>query len=255
MKRRILFAVALLVSILSVTSRGIASAADDDVTMSPHLHKDRCLSCHLEGEKYPLRTEDPIALCNRCHGTGKISVAAHPTSEIEEASVPVEFPVSDDDFLTCLTCHVPGHEGDTGLFKLTRGGPYENRNEFCNRCHIMEQFAKGNPHLDIDSGEGCLFCHTVRPNLEVDTSETVKFKADIVVLCLRCHPETFHPADKDHIISLDEERAESIPEELPLFPIRKIVCGTCHNPHVAETEGHKLRGGGGMMICSLCHKM
>jgi hypothetical protein len=41
---------------------------------------------------------------------------------------------------------------------------------------------------------------------------------------------------------------------LPLYKGAKIVCATCHNPHVEEVENHKLRGGvSGFIICTFCH--
>ena len=88
-----------------------------------------------------------------------------------------------------------------------------------------------------------------------DTIETVKFIADPNLLCLRCHETPPHPAGTEHTITVGAERAAGIPPVLPVYRGDKIVCATCHNPHVAEVEGHKLREGlGTMQICSFCHK-
>jgi predicted CXXCH cytochrome family protein len=84
-----------------------------------------------------------------------------------------------------------------------------------------------------------------------DTIDTVKFIADPNILCLRCHAESPHPASMEHTMTIDPERAESIPRDLPVYKGIKIVCATCHNPHIEEVEGHKLRGG--IQVCSGCH--
>ena len=232
-----------------------AAAVGEKVTISPHYREGLCFTCHAEGEKYPLRDEDINALCNRCHGSPEVVGDIHPLRKVPESiSVPEGWPVTDGG-LTCLTCHLAGHPGHRGVYKFLRGGPYKDRGEFCLNCHSPESYKDRNPHRDINQGKGCEFCHAVRPVPGVDNARTVRFIADLNILCLRCHDATDHPAAVEHTISLNEDRAETIPDELPLFNSDSIVCATCHNPHIEEVEGHKLRGSvEGMMICSLCHR-
>ena len=159
-------------------------------------------------------------------------------------------------FLTCTTCHTAGHKEHAQDWKFLRGGPYDDRNDFCRNCHSPDSFKGRNPHQDINEGKGCEFCHAARPVPGKDTIETVRFIADPNILCLRCHAESPHPAGVEHTVSIEAERAAAITKELPIYRGQKIVCGTCHNPHIAEVENNKLRmDGGGLFFCSACHKM
>jgi hypothetical protein len=155
-----------------------------------------------------------------------------------------------------MTCHYAGHKEHAGGWKFLRGAPYADRNDFCANCHKPDSFKGRNPHLDINAGNGCEFCHAARPVPGKDTIETVKFVADPNILCLRCHATPAHPASYEHTMVVDAGRAATIPKELPVYKGGKIVCATCHNPHVAEVEDHKLRysSGGGLQFCAACHK-
>jgi hypothetical protein len=121
-------------------------------------------------------------------------------------------------------------------------------------CHDTAAFEARNPHQDINQGKGCDFCHAERPDPERDTIDTVKLIADPNILCLRCHQPGAHPAAFEHTLNISKERSATFSEELPVYKGTKIVCATCHNPHIEEVENHKLRGGlSGFMICTLCH--
>jgi hypothetical protein len=229
-------------------------AVRDRVTFSPHYRKVFCFACHTDGKGPGLINDDPVVLCNRCHGTGEIIGDIHPIRQVPENMTPPEGWPLKKGFLTCLTCHLAGHPEHRGEYKFLRGGEYGDRNDFCGNCHTPDSFAGRNPHRDINQGRGCLFCHAVRPVPGRDNIDTVKFIADPNILCLRCHAESPHPASVEHTMTIEPERAESISEEFPVYRGIKIVCATCHNPHIEEVEGHKLRGGMmGMQVCSGCH--
>jgi predicted CXXCH cytochrome family protein len=230
-------------------------AAKGRATISPHYRKALCFACHTEGEGYPLVNEDPVALCNSCHGTGEVVGDIHPLRKVPDSITPPKGWPTREGFLTCMTCHLAGHPEHEGTWKFLRGGPYEDRNDFCRNCHDPMSYGDRNPHRDINRGEGCEFCHAVRPVPGKDSIDTVKFIADPNILCLRCHAEDPHPAGIEHTITVDPERAETIDETFPVYRGTKIVCATCHNPHVEEVENHKLRGEmSGMMVCAGCHK-
>jgi hypothetical protein len=230
-------------------------AVRDTVVISPHYRgRALCESCH-NADRKTLRTADPVALCNRCHGTGAIVGESHPLGKVPAEIRPPESWPLQQGALTCLTCHTAGHKEHAGGWKFLRGGPYADHNSFCQNCHKPAALKGRNPHLDINAGTGCEFCHTGRPVPGRDTVETVKLVADPNLLCLRCHSIGPHPAGVEHTTALSPERAAAIPKELPLYRGGKIVCATCHNPHIAEVEDHKLRyGGGGLEICAACHK-
>ena len=92
-------------------------------------------------------------------------------------------------------------------------------------CHKPEALKGRNPHLDINAGTGCEFCHAERPVPGRDTIETVKFVADPNILCLRCHSPPPHPASFEHTLTVSAERAATIPRELPVYRGGKVVCG------------------------------
>ncbi len=233
---------------------GYLEAASEAVTVSPHYRRTLCFACHTREAGSPLRYDDPVVLCNRCHGTGEIVGDIHPLRKVPEGiTPPADWPLNKG-FLTCLTCHLAGHAEHKGTWKFLRGGPYDDRNDFCQNCHAPRSSDDRNPHKDINQGKGCEFCHAERPVPGRDTIETVKFIADPNILCLRCHAEAPHPAGVEHTLTIDGQRAGSIAPEYPVYRGNKIVCATCHNPHIEEVENHKLRGGvAGMQICRGCH--
>jgi predicted CXXCH cytochrome family protein len=228
-------------------------ASRDAVTVSPHyLGRALCESCHTADRK-TLRAADPIELCNRCHGSGKIVADPHPLGKVPaEITIPNGWPLQQGS-LTCLTCHLAGHKEHAGGNKFLRGGPAPDTNIFCQNCHKPEALKGRNPHLDVNNGKGCELCHSERPVPGKDTIETVKFVADPNILCMRCHSPGPHPAAIEHTVLLNAERASAIARDLPVYRGR-IVCATCHNPHIADVEDHKLRSGGGLEICAACHK-
>jgi hypothetical protein len=226
----------------------------DAVAVSPHYRRRAlCESCH-NADRKSLRTADAVALCNRCHGTGEIVGDIHPLRKVPaDFKPPASWPLQDGS-LTCLTCHSAGHKQNLGEASFLRAGNFTDRNDFCKNCHTKETLKGRNPHLDVNEGKGCELCHVGRPIPGKDTVETVKFIADPNLLCLRCHPETAHPANIDHTRVVSPERAAAIPRELPVYRGGKIVCATCHNPHIKGMEDHKLRyKPGSMGFCEACH--
>jgi hypothetical protein len=173
--------------------------------------------------------------------------------------MPKEWPLSTTGELTCLTCHTAGDSPtlDPANPSFLRGAPYETRNGMCWKCHLREEFSQLNPHEKVNNLEGCEFCHDARPDLakyQAGQKQDVKFKGDIVILCIRCHEDSAHPANHDHTGAPRKdfmaEKNIKIPKEFPLDRIGRMTCATCHNPHAYG----ELRGGvQGMMVCSLCH--
>ncbi len=240
----------------------------------PHFMKAFCEACHTVRPKtakgapgaqplaeIPLRTNDANALCNRCHESGLSKANAHPIKVVPDKfkqRIPAGWPLQNGS-LTCLTCHTGG---DSPVFDpanptFLRGAPYEARNGMCWNCHLREEFAAVNPHEKVQKLEGCEFCHEVKPDLvkfRAGQKQDVKFKGDIVILCIRCHDDSAHPANHEHTgmpsKELMAEKGIKIPKEFPLDRMGRIHCATCHNPHA----NGELRGAvPGQMICSACH--
>lgn len=244
----------------------------------PHFMKSFCEACHTvrpkaaKGEpgaqplaEIPLREGgDPMKLCNRCHESGLSKANAHPIKKVNEpfvSRIPKDWPLSSTGELTCLTCHTAGDSPvlDPKNPSFLRGAPYETRNAMCWTCHLREEFATLNPHEKVQELEGCEFCHEARPDIEkfrAGVKQEIKFKGDIVLLCIRCHEATAHPANHDHTGSprkdfMDEKKIK-IGAGFPLDRLGRLTCATCHNPH--SGGGGSSRGVTvGMEICSECH--
>lgn len=224
------------------------------VGINPHMRRTLCSVCHVEDKTFTLITRDKDALCSRCHSSPKIVGDIHPIGPPSEGmTVPETWPLHKGN-VTCLTCHVPGHQEDLDRPLLLRGGPYDNRRTFCQSCHDFGSLETVNPHSQILELKGCDLCHDRPPVFGKDTSQTVTFKSSINLLCFRCHDETYHPAGHNHTVALSSDRAAGIPEHLPLDRYNRITCATCHNPHIAEKGTYQLREAySGMEICSDCH--
>ncbi len=235
-------------------SPAFLDAARNTATVNPHYLRTLCSTCHKDDKK-SLLTDDPTALCNRCHGTGEIAGDTHPLKTPPAGmKIPPGMPLKNGS-LTCLTCHRAGHRDEIQFYKFLRGGPYKDPNDICFTCHNREVFKKLNPHLDINQLKGCEFCHSAKPQPGKDTKKTVKLVADVSILCFRCHGDDSHPAGVNHTVVPSPALAANIPAEFPLGPGGRVSCATCHNPHIAETANFKLRGGvSGMEICGNCHR-
>ena len=244
----------------------------------PHFMKAFCEACHTVRPKLPkgapgaqklaeipLRSEDPNQLCNRCHESGLSKANAHPiklVTGVYKDRVPKDWPLYNGT-LTCMTCHTGG---DSPVFdrenpNFLRGAPYKTRNEICWKCHVQTEFSSLNPHEKINNLEGCEFCHQTKPDiakLKAGITQQVKFKGDIVLLCIRCHEAYPHPSSVEHTgkpnADIMEAKKIKIPKDLPLDTLGRVTCATCHNPHATG----ELRGVAGgmsmsMMLCGKCH--
>jgi hypothetical protein len=240
----------------------------------PHFMKAFCEACHTVRPKLPkgapgaqplseipLRSANANDLCNRCHESGLSKANAHPIRKVPEKfleRMPKDWPLQDGS-LTCLTCHSAGDSPtlDPANPSFLRGAPYETRNSMCWKCHLREEFASLNPHEKVQHLEGCEFCHEARPDLkkfQAGEKQEVKFKGDIIILCIRCHDDSPHPSGHDHTGTPRKdfmtEKGIKIPKEFPLDRLGRITCATCHNPHA----NGELRGAvTGQMVCSYCH--
>ncbi len=84
-------------------------------------------------------------------------------------------------------------------------------------------------------------CHAARPRPGTDSIKTVTFIADPDLLCLRCHDQNAADGTVHHEGLIGREIEEGhIPAALPLFNGR-VICATCHNPHLREATGFRLR--------------
>jgi predicted CXXCH cytochrome family protein len=167
--------------------------------------------------------------------------------------------------MTCVTCHVPGHPPGTVAGSpdesivaphLLRGPATAARNDICFQCHTKNQWAGLSPHRDAAQKKtGCILCHSRQPVWGVDRADTVRFVADVNIVCLACHDNPDHPGAVRHTVTLKAGMPE-VPGSLPLGTGSRITCATCHNPHLDSADGHRLRGAKEpTAFCARCHKL
>lgn len=237
----------------------------DEVSLNPHRKRTLCFACHSGGVAGPLRGADAVALCQRCHGSGSIPGMSHPMTKVPAGySIPAGWPLTDGS-LSCLTCHMPGHapgavpgrpDEPAGAPHLLRGAVAGERTAVCFRCHARDQWAGRNPHQEAaEQKTGCTFCHVGQPVRGRDRADTLKYVADINIVCLACHGRAEHPAGASHTVTLTAAMP-AVPDQLPLGTGRRITCATCHDPHINPPEGNRLRGAGeSPAFCLRCHKL
>jgi predicted CXXCH cytochrome family protein len=235
-------------------SAGYRAAAADSVLISPHFNRALCFACHANTDDYALRVDDVNALCDRCHASGKIRANIHPLRKVPaKITVPKGWPLTDG-ALTCLTCHDQGHEDQPRRPWMLHGGPYATARAVCRNCHTGTDLENSKVHLEINEGKSCELCHKVRPQIGVDTIKTVTFIATPDLLCLRCHDQNADDGTVHHTNVLGREVEDGhFSVKLPLWKGR-VICATCHNPHLKESSGGRLRESlDASAFCQGCH--
>ena len=236
-------------------SEGYHAAANDSVVIRPHYRRSLCFTCHANSDDYALRSEDLNALCNRCHASGLIPSNIHPLRKVPpKITVPQGWPLADG-ALTCLTCHDQGHEDQPQRRRMLHGGPYASPRAVCRNCHSGVDLENSRLHQEINEGKSCELCHRTRPQPGTDTFKTVTLIADPDLLCLRCHDQSAGDGSVHHSDVLGREIDEGhIPAELPLYNGR-VICATCHNPHLRDESGSRLREYlENSNFCTGCHR-
>ena len=180
----------------------------------PPLPRPRPLLGLPRGDGRPHGAAPPGArlLCNRCHGTGEIVGDIHPVRKVPESITPPAGWPLQKGFLTCLTCHTAGHKEHASDWKFLRGGPYADRNDFCRNCHAPDSFKGRNPHLDINEGKGCEFCHAVpaRPGEGHDRDGTLHRGPEHPLSALPRREA--HPAGVEHTMVVEAGAGRVVPE-------------------------------------------
>lgn len=269
--------------------------------ISPHKKTDFCLSCHeINKDK---NNNDVISnrfngdwekICNWCHQTKEARAETHPVNialiESTYMRKPKEFPLTKEGKIDCLTCHFAGNYGCPenkkysvykqeleGNINRLRGWPYpgstyeERRWYVCLKCHIREGLEKFNVHYQIDRKtkkiieSTCMFCHSSRPDLEIEGLRKPEFKIPVKFLCVSCHYKNAHSGSSEedgmeyHKYKLREVPGKIIiPYQIHISEKDGIHCATCHNPHQDGLIGKKgalIKGEERKRfpLCSDCH--
>ena len=250
--------------------------ADGELSLAqvpnPHWRRDACQSCHAgtpTRANLRLRDADVNRLCNTCHGAITDHGYIHPTGMPVPKDMQPRLSKSYGEAvargrgaITCVTCHdvpmtcLPERAGERALNpRFFRDGPYRDRSALCYRCHDPAQYARLDPHDQVDKDgrlreSSCLVCHETQP----DTAGArgvrkpdFTVKGDLAALCTGCHLVKPHPGgfsftartEPDHLRAPSQQvvqRMKRMQREnavaLPLDPnTGKVYCATCHNPH------------------------
>lgn len=249
---------------------------------NPHGDRTLCSSCHpgqmKEGGEVRLAADgDIVRLCNECHLRPGVRAAPHVvdvgSSEGTWRMDYLGYPLNRGK-LTCSTCHDEGSHRppDPANPKFLRGGPYDDPEKLCYRCHLEDRAGQNNPHNQVDPfgrirERSCLFCHKSKPDAANPGAANFEMTADEAVVCANCHAIGPHPS-VDHIIPLPAAMAKrksdyeaSHQVTIPIGADGRIKCGTCHNPHakgVLKGEagvgaGSKWRVPDFREVCAPCH--
>lgn len=225
-----------------------------ELTLDPHRKRTLCFTCHAGEAGGELLNPDPVALCQRCHASGRIPGMSHPLTKIPAGmQVPAGWPAPGG-VVTCVTCHTPGHPADPASPHLLREASAD-RTAVCFDCHRRDEWKGINPHREAaQEKKGCTRCHAAQPVWGLDNAGTVTFVADVNIVCLACHDQPPHPGGVTHTVTIPAKYDKAVPEALPLGTGRRITCATCHNPHIDPPVGHRLRGiQEPTAFCSRCH--
>lgn len=272
---------------------------------NPHWKEDSCISCHTEeiedASKINLRSANIEKSCMNCHSAEFDHSYIHPVDIIPSVSkLSAMKPEMKKQIkknggkVGCSTCHDitlqcnmedrQRHENK----KFFRKGPYINRYDLCNKCHIAENYQRFNPHEHVAEdgeiiAEKCRVCHSgsIDELEEADSIDEVSFHTDdnLESICWGCHKWKPHPGGQfsffkssegpDHLVWPSDEVLFNIEQTLKekniLMPLEpetgRVFCATCHNPHAkgviknsAAAKGaeskKRLRS---KRICNNCH--
>ncbi len=281
--RLLYLCVCILISILQMADS--EELAQNTETMDPHFRKTMCKTCHPNNRPDKMTYDQIDDLCHSCHQLEANRTEIHPSKIASHRGavqkVPSDFPLHKGK-LTCLTCHDvniqcngPGEHKMNPLF--LRGGPYENSEDICYRCHDPVLYDVFAPH-DQRNEQGrikrevCLYCH--KPTDQSDLS-VKDIGQPFVDICKSCHRMGAHPTGIDHMRKPSRQMQAYIRGVakrkrlyIPLNVRNEIYCSTCHNPHEAgifseedvkslgaegdKPKSHRIRISADQ-ICTMCH--
>ncbi len=87
--------------------------------------------------------------------------------------------------------------------------------------------AAENPHAVMAAQGGCQDCHLDQPSWSEPVKRPLRFKRDIVSICVKCH----EGKDLASLHPVDIRPGMKVPDRYPLDESGQITCATCHNPH------------------------
>lgn len=238
-----------------------------------------CLKCHAKLTKGPVVHAAVSMGCTTCHtginaktvphkksgpaghglsvGQPDLCYGCHAREAFEKKHVHTALGMG------CTTCHNP--HSSTAAKLLLSDAP-----ELCFTCHDKKMFTRKTAHAPVAGGL-CLTCHAPHSSDEAALLTNSPYS-----LCLTCHgaiAEARHvsgnhpvgPKRKPKLIKVKKKKGKvvqeifSVPSPTPIMdplrPAREFYCGSCHDPHSADSPKlFRFKAKSDMDICVNCHK-
>lgn len=224
-----------------------------------------CNECHLAGEKISkknaaLLTNTQTELCANCH-TDAMDIG-HPYGFQPEQSLPAEFPLGDQDKLTCSTCHDVHGKSDSYLRTDKRGL------DFCQSCHNQAFFLRMK-----DQGLSLV----TSTHFNTKKYNNPAGPDDPSIQCLGCHDDNNYSLDDDFFIGTMMHTSgmsgnhrigvlyasyqsyggyitsNNLSRKINL-PDGKLSCVSCHKGY-SKNHGSLVISNSGSALCYSCHDL
>jgi predicted CXXCH cytochrome family protein len=191
-----------------------------------------------------------VSLCLSCHVTSPqhhpVGVELSPEKMTRLEIAEISAPLDRDGEITCSTCHDNGCATGHQAMRVRHYDRDALRNDLCWSCHARSELAEADPHSD--DPDACRWCHQTRPEPGGDKG----LLAGPSMVCLQCHEVVPHPGGANHLRPARD--GIQVDPALPLREDGRVVCVTCHDPHLrTRLVPTRLRADRGK-ICSLCHR-
>jgi predicted CXXCH cytochrome family protein len=194
-----------------------------------------CTTCHNphSTDRAKLLDSEQPDMCYTCHDKAKF------TKKAVHAALG----------MGCTTCHNPHSTDRAKLLVSDQPG-------VCYSCHDKTMFTKKHVHAAL--GMGCTTCHT--PHSSDEMALLVK---NPVLVCLECHADAMNKPHMDisssaaghPLADTKKNWLRDVKLRNPAQPDKPFYCGSCHNPHSADTPKlFRFNAQSPKELCANCHK-
>jgi len=224
--------------------------------------KTNCLKCHKKLTKGKFVHQALEMGCPTCHSGIDARTVPHKKTNTLARGLTSEQPdlcygCHDQSMFTKTNIHPAVSMGCTGCHH-----PHSSKNAkllktkvpaLCFDCHDKSVFTKKFVHQPVASGD-CTTCHSPH-----STDEMALLLNKPAAVCLQCHPDAVHGRHSPRQLPINEQAAGKTQEpeiQDPVRPGKPFYCGSCHNPHSADSPTlFRYQGTSSKEFCINCHKI